>query len=138
MIYVDANYWIYWFDSRLPEHEYVLKVMRGAVREGILLNTVTLMEVAHYFRHLQPDEFSVRMEAIQNLETLRLIGLDVNLVRPALRQLTNYAPVGVGGRDSVILATMEAAGVRRIASHDAVFRKVKWVKVVDPITKPET
>ena len=133
MIYVDANYWVYWFDSRLPEHKYVRRVMRTAVREGILLNTVTLMEVAHYFRHLQPEEFSVRVGKIQSLETLRLMGLDGELVKIALKQLARYAPVGVGGRDSVVLATMEAADVRRIASHDEVFRKVKWVEVVDPI-----
>lgn len=36
MIYVDTNYWIYWFDKRLPEHRDVLKTMRKATREGII------------------------------------------------------------------------------------------------------
>ncbi len=37
MIYVDADYWIYWFDQCLPEHRYVIKPVRTAVREGIIL-----------------------------------------------------------------------------------------------------
>ena len=52
LIYVDANYWAYWFDQRLSEHKYTLKPMRDAIHEGIILNVITLMEVAHYFRCL--------------------------------------------------------------------------------------
>jgi len=60
MIYVDANFWIYWFDQRLPEHKHVTKPMRDAIHEGIVLNVVTLMEVAHYFRHLTKEDFQKR------------------------------------------------------------------------------
>lgn len=133
MIYIDANYWIYWFDERLPEHKYVTKPMRDAVNEGIILNTLTLIEVAHYFRRLPRKEFFEKVDTIQNLATLRIISLDENLVLLAFEQLARYAKIGLGGRDSAIIATMKIAGVKRIASHDEVFKKIKELEVVDPI-----
>lgn len=132
-MYVDANYWIYWFDERLPEHKHVLSTMRESIREGILMNVVTLIEVAHYFGHLPREDFLDRMTAIQNLDTLTLVNLDEEISRLAFEQLTEYAKIGIGGRDSVILATMKATAVKRIATHDSVFKRVKSLKVIDPI-----
>jgi len=133
MIYVDANYWIYWFDQRLPEHKHVLKPMRTTIHEGIILNVVTLMEVAHYFRHLPKQNFRRKLHTIQNLATLTFISLDLDLAELAFEQLIKYAKIGIGGRDSVILATMKATGTKRIASHDKVFKKIEDLEVIDPI-----
>lgn len=135
MIYVDANYWIYWFDQRLPEHKYVLEPMRKAIHEGIILNAVSLIEVAHYFRHLPKENFKRKLDTIQNLTTLTLISLNQNLTRLALEQLIKYAKIGIGGRDSVIIATMKATGTKRIATHDEVFKKIKEFEVTDTIPK---
>jgi len=133
MIYVDANYWIYWFDQRLPEHKHVLKPMRAAVHEGIVLNVVTLIEVAHYFRRLPKQNLRVKLHAIKNLATLTFIDLDLDVAEIAFEQLIEYAKIGIGGRDSVILATMKATGTKRIASHDEVFKKIGEIEVIDPI-----
>ena len=133
MIYVDANYWIYWFDQRLPEHKHVLKPMRTAIHEGIVLNVVTLMEVAHYFRHLPKENFRRKLHTIQNLATLTLINLDLDIAEIAFEQLIKYAKIGIGSRDSVILSTMKATGTKIIASHDEVFKKIEDLEVVDPI-----
>jgi predicted nucleic acid-binding protein len=133
MIYVDANYWIYWFDQRLPEHKHVLKPMRTAIHEGIVLNVVTLMEVAHYFRHLPKENFRRKLHTIQNLATLTFINLDLDIAELAFEQLIKYAKIGIGSRDSVILATMKATGTKIIASHDEVFKKIENLEVVDPI-----
>ncbi len=133
MIYVDANYWIYWFDQRLPEHKHVLKPMRTAIHEGIVLNVVTLMEVAHYFRHLPKENFRRKLHTIQNLATLTLINLDLDIAELAFEQLIKYAKIGIGSRDSVILSTMKATGTKIIASHDEVFKKIEDLEVVDPI-----
>ncbi|MGQ9597673.1 MAG: type II toxin-antitoxin system VapC family toxin [Thermoproteota archaeon] len=133
MIYVDANYWIYWFDQRLPEHKHVTKTIRTAIHEGVVLNVVTLMEVAHYFRHLQKEDFRRKLSAIQNLATLTFVNLDLDIAELAFEQLIKYAKIGIGGRDSVILATMKATGTKRIATHDNVFKKIENIKVIDPI-----
>ena len=133
MIYVDANYWIYWFDERLPEHKYVIEPMRASIDEGIVLNLVTLMEVAHYFRSLPKDSFQKKLRTIQNLATLTLVNLDWDLAETAFEQLIEYARIGIGGRDSVILATMRATATRKITTHDEVFKRIEGLEVIDPI-----
>jgi len=133
MIYVDANYWIYWFDQRLPEHQHVLETMRNAIHEGVVLSVVTLMEVAHYFRNLPGEDFLKNLHRIENLTTSKFVSLDLDLAELAFEQLTKYARVGIGGRDSVILATMKTTGTKRIASHDKVFKKIEGLEVIDPI-----
>ena len=132
-VYVDSNYWIYWMDRRHPEHEFVTPTMRAAVKESIILNVTSFIEVAHYFRTLGEPEFSSRMDEVRNLRTLTLVELDLTTADQALRFLAQYAKVGIGGRDAVILATMKLHGVKRILTHDRDFRKVKEIRVVDSI-----
>jgi predicted nucleic acid-binding protein len=107
--------------------------MRTAIHEGVVLNVVTIMEVAHYFRRLPKENFRRKLHTIQNLATLTLINLHLNLAELAFEQLIKYAKIGIGSRDSVILATMKATGTKRIASHDEVFKKIEDLKVIDPI-----
>lgn len=132
-VYVDSNYWIYWMDRRHPEAEFVTPTMRAAVKESIILNVTSFIEVAHYFRTLGEPEFSSRMDELRNLRTLTLVELDLTTADQALRFLAQYAKVGIGGRDAVILATMKLHGVKRILTHDRDFRKVKEIRVVDSI-----
>jgi len=133
MIYVDANYWIYWFDQRLPEHKHVLKPIREAIQEGIILNVVTLIEVAHYLRSLNEKEFFDKLNKIRGLTSLKLVELDTKLLGVALEELVKYSKVGIGGRDSVVLATMKTQGVKRIATHDKVFTRIKDIEAIDTI-----
>jgi len=133
-VYVDSNYWIYWMDSRHPEHECVTHAMRDAIREGIILNLATFIEVAHYFRGLGDPEFTSRMGNLRNLKTLTLAELDMTTADQAIRFLARYGKhEGIGGRDAVVLATMQLNGVKRILTHDKDFKKIKGIKVVDPI-----
>lgn len=129
--YVDSNYWIYWMDSRHPEHRHVSKTMRAAIREGILLNLTSLLEVAHYFRDLGEAQLLSTMDKLRNLTTLNLAELDTTTADEALRILGRYSEMGIGGRDAVILATMQLHGVKRILTHDRDFRKVKGIRVID-------
>jgi predicted nucleic acid-binding protein len=101
--------------------------------EGIVLNVVTLMEVAHYFRHLPKENFRRKLDTIKDLATLKLISLDLDLAELAFEQLVKYAKIGIGGRDSIILATMKATGTKRIASHDKIFKKIEDLEVIDTI-----
>jgi len=135
LIYVDSNYWIYWLDSRLPEHKYVSEFMRKAVRTGIIINNITLVEVGHYLRRLPKEEFLDRMSQIQNLSTLTLIDLDATVTDDAVEMLPEYSSKGLGGRDCIIIATMKLSRINRIATHDQDFRKVKGLRVVDPIPR---
>jgi len=133
MIYVDANYWIYWFDERLPEHKYVIDAMRSAIEEGVVMNVIMMLEIAHYLRFLPKAEFEKRMRLIRGLTTLEIIPLDVALLDKALELLSEYARLGIGARDSVILATMRELGLTRILTHDRSFRRIGWIEVIDVI-----
>jgi len=133
MIYVDANYWIYWFDERLPEHKYVVDVMRSAIEEGIVMNVITMLEIAYYLRFLPKAEFEERMRLIRGLMTLEIIPLDIALLDKALELLGEYAHLSIGARDSVILATMRELGLTRILTHDKSFRRIEWIEVIDVI-----
>jgi len=135
MMYVDTNYWIYWFDQRLPEHTRVVETVREAVRDGVILNMVTVMEIAHYFRHLPNQHLQDRMESILNLATLTLVDLNLDVMKLALDLLTKHARTGIDARDSVILATMKRNNVKRIATHDTAFKRIRGVEVVDDLAK---
>jgi predicted nucleic acid-binding protein len=135
LIYVDSNYWIYWLDSRLPEHGHVMRTMRSAIREGVAMNYVTLLEVAHYLRSLPKQEFDELTSAILNLSTLTLFDLDGRVADLALGMVPERAGMGLGGRDCAILATMRLSGVRRIATHDRAFLAVEGIEVVDVIPR---
>jgi predicted nucleic acid-binding protein len=132
-VYVDSNYWVYWMDSRHPEHRHVSRSMKAAIREGILLNFMNLLEIAHYFRGLGESELLSRMDKLRNLTTLTLTELDSATTDEALRILGRYSSAGIGGRDAVVLATMRLHGVKRILTHDKDFKRVKGIKVVDSI-----
>jgi predicted nucleic acid-binding protein len=135
LIYVDSNYWIYWLDSRLPEHGHVTKTMRSAIREGIAMNYVTLLEVAHYLRFLPKQEFVELTGAILNLSTLTLFDLVGRVSDLALGMVPEHAGEGIGSRDCAILATMQLSGVRKIATHDRAFLAAKGIEVVDAIPR---
>jgi predicted nucleic acid-binding protein len=107
--------------------------MRAAIKEGILLNLTTMIEVAHYFRALSAPEFSSRMDKLRNLKTLTLVELDSVTAHKALGILGRYSNLGIGGRDAVILATMQLHGVKRILTHDKDFGKVKGIRVTDSV-----
>lgn len=131
--YIDANYWIYWFDERLPEHELVNGAMQNAIQEGVVVSTVTLMEVAHYFRSLPAKVLNEKMKTIFSLSTLNLIDFTSNLLESSINFLSVYSRFGLGSRDCVIVATMKAVGSTVLLTHDRAFKKVKGIKIIDEI-----
>jgi predicted nucleic acid-binding protein len=75
------------------------------------------------------------MEKIQSLATLRVFDLDRRIADAAVGMISEHASVGLGSRDCVILATMQASGVVRIATHDQAFKRVPWVEAIDDISE---
>lgn len=97
------------------------------------MSYTTLVEVAHYLRKLPRKAFLVTMGEIQNLSTLTMVDLDHETVHLALDLLPIYSSKGLGGRDCVILATMQIHGVKDIITHDRAFAGVQGVNVMDDI-----
>ena len=110
-------------------------MMRSAIREGVAMNYVTLLEVAHYLRPLPRREFDELTGAVLNLSTLALFDLDGHVSDLALEMLPERAREGLGSRDCAILATMRLSGVRKIATHDRAFSAVAGIEVVDAIPR---
>ena len=66
---------------------------------------------------------------LRNLKTLTLTELDMTTADQAIRVLARYGKhEGIGGRDAVVLATMQLNGVKRILTHDKDFKKSKESK----------
>ncbi len=47
LIFVDSNIWCYYFDRSAQEHNAVLDKLELVLDEGVAINTVVEMEVAH-------------------------------------------------------------------------------------------
>ena len=49
MTFIDTNIWSYYFDARLPEHKHVRDPLNNVLKNReVAINTVIVMEVAHY------------------------------------------------------------------------------------------
>ncbi len=107
--------------------------MQSTIQEGVVVSTVTLMEVAHYFRSLPPKVINEKMKTIAGLSTLRIIDFTSDILQSSIHFLSTYARFGLGSRDCVILATMKDVGSTTLLTHDKAFRKVKEIKIVDEI-----
>jgi predicted nucleic acid-binding protein len=56
LIFVDSNIWCYYFDRSAKEHNAVSKSLEQVLEDGVAINTVVTMEVAHYLiKSLGPE-----------------------------------------------------------------------------------
>jgi len=142
MIFVDANIWCYYFDRRLPEHEHVRELMRKIIKsEEIVCNTIVVMEVAHYLvRHFKGADARRKISYFVNLRNMKIVDFNRSVMTEALEKLVEYAYTeGLGGRDAAVIATLESLKLKRIISHDDVFKRLATklrLEVIDPIPKP--
>ncbi|MEM3043974.1 MAG: type II toxin-antitoxin system VapC family toxin [Candidatus Bathyarchaeia archaeon] len=134
MLIIDSNIWAYYFDRDALEHKFVVDMVEKALTTGeIAINTVIIVEVAHFLIK--------NLGALTGMEKVDLflsfpftvVDLTYDLTLKAIEYLTRYFHLGIGGRDATILATMEMLGLNRIMTHDKAFKKVDWLKVMDPI-----
>ena len=144
MIFVDSNIWCYYFDQRLPEHEHVREPMREIIKsEEIVCNTIIVMEVAHYLvRHFKEEAARKKMDFFMNLRNMQIVGFDRQMLTETLENLFEHGySDGLGGRDATIIATLNLQAVKKIVSHDSVFRRLASklkLEVIDPLQTTTT
>jgi uncharacterized protein len=130
---IDTNIWAYFFDRDSPEHKNVAKAVEKALKtEKIAINTVIIMELAHYLvKNLGPVNGS---EKLSSFLSYPFVVLDLNYASTleAVEMLKRYSHLGIGGRDATILALMKEIGTKKIMTHDEALKKVDWVEAVDP------
>ena len=133
MLMVDSNIWAYYFDADAPEHKFVVPEVKKALREGVMINTVVAMEVAHFLvKNLGPVLGKEKFDTFLGFP-LAVDELDSELVRAAVGELCRYSHLGIGGRDATLLASMRRKRVERIMTHDEALKKVPGLRAIDPI-----
>jgi len=140
MIFVDSNIWCYYFDQRLPEHKQIREPLREIIKfEEIVCNTIVVMEVAHYLvRHFtEEDEANKKIDYFINLRNMKIADFNRQMMTETIETLIKHAYTdGLGGRDATLLATMNSQNIKKIISHDDIFKRLAgklMLEVIDPI-----
>lgn len=138
LLFVDSNIWCYYFDARLPEHVRVRGAMREIIKaQEIACNTVIVMEVAHYLvRHFTEKIARKKIEAFVNLSNIDVADFNRQLLSETVETLLAYANAeGLGGRDASVIASMKLQNIKKIVSHDDIFKRLAnklELEVIDP------
>ncbi len=138
MLFVDSNIWCCYFDQRLPEYASVRDAMREIIKtEEIACNTVIVMEVAHYLvRHFTEKIALKKIETFINLTNIDIADFNRQALNQTVETLLAYAYTeGLGGRDATIIASMKLQNIKKIVSHDDIFRRLAnklELEVIDP------
>jgi predicted nucleic acid-binding protein len=138
MLFVDSNIWCYYFDQRLPEYASVRDAMREIIKsEEIACNTVIVMEVAHYIvRHFAEKVARKKIETFINLANIEIADFNRQAMNQTIETLLAYAfNEGLGGRDATVIASMKLQNIKKIVSHDYVFKRLAnklELEVFDP------
>lgn len=94
MLMVDSNIWAYYLDSTTPEHERRASV-RKALKQGVSINTVIQIEVAHYLvRRMGPVAGAEKAEAFMRYP-FEVDELTVERVRESVGLLRRYSHLGI-------------------------------------------
>ena len=134
MIIVDTNIWAYYFDRDSPEHGSVVPYVERALKsEQMAVNTVIIMELAHFLvKNLGPVDGGEKLGLFLRFP-LAISDFDYRAALDSVEMLKRHSHLGIGGRDSTVLALMSRAGVKRIMTHDEALKKVEWLEAVDPV-----
>lgn len=137
MYCLDANVWVYFFDSGLDEHDSVRPTVTPVLSdEPLFVTTVLQMEVVHYLtNNLRDSDGAVdRFLALEDTTVAELTESDVDR---AVGLLDAYPETGIGGRDATVLAAMERYDVSRLWTHDESLKRLgdrlDWLSVTDPV-----
>jgi len=96
------------------------------------------MEVAHYLvRHFAGAEARNKIEHFVNLGNVKITDFGRPMMTKALKKLAEYAYTdGLGGRDATVIATLMSLNLRKIISHDEIFKRLATrlkLQLIDPI-----
>jgi len=134
ILIIDTNIWAYYFDRDSPEHSLVVgHVERALKSEEIAINTIIIMELAHFLiKSLGPIKGGEKLGVFLRFP-LVISDFDYKDALHSTEMLKQYSHLGIGGRDATLLALMDGAGVKRIMTHDEALKKVEWLEAIDPV-----
>ncbi|MHA1273773.1 MAG: type II toxin-antitoxin system VapC family toxin [Promethearchaeota archaeon] len=149
MITIDSQIWIYYWDINVKEHKNVKKWLNGIKNDGILfkekiyLSMIIPIEVGHHLFKLADRNKDLSKDFVEDLilslitnENCYLIELDAFILVNVIQKLKKYVQLGIGGRDTLILTSMDKMNIKTIATHDKNILTLKEYKRIDPVFDP--
>ena len=146
MITIDSQIWIYYWDSNALEHQNIKKWMNGTEKDGILfkeelvLSSIIPIEVGHNLyrsadlrKELDKDLVEELLLSLISTENCKIIEIDELLLVDVIQKMKDHSQLGIGGRDTLILSTMDRLKVSTIATHDKSILKLKKYRRIDPV-----
>ena len=133
LIFVDSNIWFYYFNRSATEHEAVAEKLEQILENGVAINTVVAMEVAHFLIKSLGSEGKRKVDVFLSY-SMEIVDFDQYLARKSVEYLAKYSQTGIGGRDATILASMQELGTRKLMTHDRAFKRLDFIDVVDPVS----
>ncbi|MGV9198881.1 MAG: type II toxin-antitoxin system VapC family toxin [Promethearchaeia archaeon] len=149
MITIDSQIWIYYWDSNALEHQNIKSWMNGTEKDGILfkekiiLSSIIPIEVGHNLyrtgdlrRDLDKEIIEELLLSLISTENCQIVEVDELILIDVIQKMQDHSQLGIGGRDTLILSTMDRLKVSTIATHDKSILKLKKYKRIDPVFKP--
>jgi predicted nucleic acid-binding protein len=146
MLTIDSQIWIYYLDVNAKEHKNVVSWLNGENNNGVLfkekiiLSSIIPLELAHNFfktaitrKTLDKDKVEEMIFSLISLENCQLIDIDQFLIFESIKKLKQYGSMGIGGRDALILTTMDQFNVQTIVTHDKNILSLKQIRRIDPV-----
>lgn len=134
MILIDSNIWCYYFNESASEHKIVAEYLENILKkEKIVINTVIVMEVAHFLiKNLGSKAGSEKVDIFLKFP-MNIVEFGYEEMKKSIKLLAKHSLSGIGGRDSTLLASMEKTRTKKIVTHDDSFKKIKGITVIDPV-----
>ena len=149
MITIDSQIWIYYWDINAQEHKNIKAWLNGTNKDGILfkediiLSAIIPIEIGHHLFKLTESNKDLDKATVEDLilslissDNCRIIDIDAILLVDVIQKMKQFSPLGIGGRDTLILATMDRLKVSKIATHDRNILALKKYKRIDPVFDP--
>ncbi len=149
MITIDSQIWIYYWDINAIEHENIKKWFNGKDKNGILFKEVIILsaiipiEVGHHLykavdlsKDLDKETIEDLLLALISTENCQIIDIDAILLVDVIQKMKKYSSLRIGGRDTLILATIDRLKASTIATHDKNILALKNYKRIDPVFDP--
>jgi len=151
MITIDSQIWIYYWDINAKEHKNIEDWLNGTKKDGILfkeeiiLSAIIPIEIGHHLFKLTDININndLDKETVEDLilslisiESCKIVDIDAILLVDVIQKMKTYSPMGIGGRDTLILATMDRLKVSTIATHDKNILALSSYRRIDPVFDP--
>jgi len=145
MLTIDTQIFVYYFDPNSLENRNVVTWFQKGKHHGIIysediiLSGIVPIEIAHNLfrvKNLSGEKIISTITNLISLKNVTLHNIDREVILQGLEIIKDLGYAGIGGRDSLILATMKIKNVKTIATHDKDILKIIDIQRIDPVFNP--